>query len=42
MGTNTAQCKYKYQNKGKFNGKPYCTCLDKLCEDIAFVCDENC
>lgn len=36
------ECKYKYQNKEKFNGKPYCACLNKLCEDIAFVCDENC
>ena len=36
------QCKYKCQNKEKFNGKPYCTCFNKLCEDIAFVCDENC
>lgn len=42
MGINVARCKYKYQSKEKFNGKPYCTCLNKLCEDIAFVCDENC
>ena len=35
-------CKYKFQNAEKFNGKAYCTCLNKLCEDIAFVCEDNC
>lgn len=35
-------CKYKFQNAEKFNGKAYCTCLNKLCEDIAFCCENNC
>ena len=35
-------CKYKFQNKEKFNGKPYCTCVNELCEDLSFVCDHNC
>ena len=35
-------CKYKFQDKEKFNGKPYCTCFNELCEDLSFVCDHNC
>lgn len=37
-----SKCEYKNQNKENYNGKPYCTCLNKLCEDISFVCDKNC
>lgn len=36
------ECKYKFQDKYHFEGKPYCTLFDKLCEDISFVCDKNC
>lgn len=36
------ECKYKFQDDEKFNGKPYCTLLNKLCEDISFACDKNC
>ena len=36
------KCKYKFQDKEKFNGKPYCTCFNELCEDLSFVCDNNC
>ena len=35
-------CKYKFQDKEKFSGKPYCTCFNELCEDLSFVCDHNC
>lgn len=35
-------CKYKFQNKEKFDGKPYCTCFNELCEDLSFACDHNC
>ena len=34
-------CKYKFQNKEKFDGKPYCTCFCELCEDLP-ICDNNC
>ena len=34
-------CKYKFQDKEKFGGKPYCTCFCELCEDLA-LCDDNC
>ena len=36
------KCKYKFQDKEKFDGKPYCTCFNELCEDLTFVCDHNC
>lgn len=36
------ECKYKFQDDEKFNSKPYCTLLNKLCEDISFACDKNC
>lgn len=35
------ECKYKFQSPEKFNGKPYCTCFCKLCEDLQ-ICDNNC
>lgn len=35
-------CKYKFLDKEKFNGKPYCNCFNELCEDISFACDKNC
>ena len=35
-------CKYKFKNKEKFNGKPYCLCHNELCEDLFYVCDHNC
>ena len=37
-----SECKYKFQDPEKFNGKPYCTLLNELCEDISFACDKNC
>lgn len=36
------KCKYKFQDKEKFDGKPYCICFNELCEDLSFVCDHNC
>lgn len=41
--TDKSVCKYKYQDreKYKFQGKPYCTCFSKLCEDLP-ICDNNC
>ncbi len=36
------QCQYKFQDKDKFNGMPYCTFFNQYCEDVSFVCDENC
>lgn len=41
-GVDISECKYKFQNKEKFNGKPYCLCFNELCEDLSFVCDHNC
>ena len=35
------KCKYKFQDKEKFDGKTYCTCFCKLCEDLP-LCDDNC
>lgn len=35
------KCKYKFQDKEKFDGKPYCTCFCELCEDLP-LCDDNC
>lgn len=35
------KCKYKFQSKEKFNGKPYCTCFCELCEDLSH-CEDNC
>ena len=34
-------CKYKFEDKEKFNGKTYCTCFCELCEDSP-LCDDNC
>ena len=34
-------CKYKFQDKEKFDGKSYCTCFSKFCEDLP-ICDDNC
>ena len=36
------KCKYKFQDKDKFNGKEYCTLFNELCQDVNFVCDKNC
>lgn len=36
------ECKYKYQDPEKFNGKPYCLLHNELCEDLSFACDKNC
>ena len=36
------KCKYKFQDKEKFSGKPYCACFSELCENLPFVCDHNC
>ena len=35
------KCKYKFRDKEKFDGKPYCTCFCELCEDLP-PCDDNC
>lgn len=34
-------CKYKFQDKERFNGEPYCTCFCELCKDLP-ICDDNC
>lgn len=36
------KCKYKIHDDYHFNGKPYCTCFNELCEDLTFACDHNC
>ena len=36
------ECKYKFHDAEKFDGKPYCTLQNELCEDISFACDTNC
>lgn len=33
------KCKYKFRDKVKFGGKPYCTCFCELCRDLPF-CDD--
>lgn len=35
------KCKYKFLDKEKFDGKPYCTCFCELCEELP-LCDDNC
>lgn len=37
-----SECKYKFQDKEKFDGEKYCTLFNEKCSDIAFVCDKNC
>lgn len=34
-------CKYKFHNKEKFNGKPFCTCFCEPCENLP-ICEDNC
>lgn len=41
-GKEQIKCKYMFQDKEKFDGKPYCVCFNELCEDLSFVCDDNC
>jgi len=41
-GIDVSECKYKFQDKDKFNGKKYCTLFNELCSDVEFVCDKNC
>ena len=36
------KCKYKFQDKEKFNGQSYCTLHNEICKDLSFVCDTNC
>ena len=36
------ECKYKFHDAEKFDGKPYCTLQNELCEDISFACDTHC
>lgn len=42
MKIDVTKCKYKFQDEEKFDGKPYCTLQNELCEDISFACDTNC
>ena len=37
-----SECKYKFQDKYHFEGKPYCTCFNERCSDLSFACDTNC
>lgn len=39
---NKKQCRYRFQDKEKFNGEPYCTFFNEQYDDINFICDENC
>lgn len=41
-GIDVIKCKYKIQSSENFKTKPYCSILNKFCEDISFVCDKNC
>lgn len=36
------ECKYKIQSSKNFNTQPYCSILNKFCEEVSFVCDKNC
>ena len=45
--TTEIECQYKFQDKEKFDGKPYCTLFGELCEDVFAelgyeICEENC
>lgn len=40
-GKEQIKCKYMFQDKEKFDGKPYCVCFCELCEDLP-PCDDNC
>ncbi len=35
------KCKYKFRDKEKFDGKPYCTWFCELCRDLP-ICDDDC
>ena len=35
------ECKYKFRDKEKFDGKPYCTCFCELCRNLP-LCDDDC
>lgn len=35
-------CNYKFQDKDKFGGDPYCTFFNEKCNELDFICDENC
>lgn len=39
---NKQQCQYRFQDKDKFKGMPYCTFFNQYCKDVSFICDENC
>ena len=36
------KCKYKFQDKEKFNGEEYCTCHNEVCKNLSFACPDNC
>lgn len=36
------ECKYKIQSSENFKTQPYCSILNKFCEEVSFVCDKNC
>lgn len=36
------QCKYRFQDKDKFDGQPYCTFFNEYCKYLSYICDKNC
>jgi len=36
------KCRYLFQDAEKFEGKQYCTFFDELCEELDFICPDNC
>ena len=36
------KCRYLFQDPEKFDGKQYCTFLNEFCEDLDFICQDNC
>lgn len=41
-GIDVNECKYKIQSTENFKTKPYCSILNKFCEEVSLVCDKNC
>lgn len=38
----TIDCKYKIHKSELWEGKPHCSLFNELCEDLSFICDNNC
>lgn len=39
---NNERCIYKFTQKDKFDGKPYCAFFNEKCQNLDFICEINC